>query len=324
MLVDVIDDDDVFGVFDDFATELWQEEEGNDLSSSSLSTDSDSSGQRAPVRRRWPKRNRSLPPRVVKNDIRRHYGTMLMNVFNTNCKTFQDNFIDTFTIPCFRTNIRQVDPAHYAHIPPHLFRSHVGELTSDVSLNGHEWLQFHRLFVQIFAPDQVVRLNDARVITRRKDKRSMIIMSTEIELEHIFDVDLLEVIHAMFSFSDSTSSEESASSNVKIAPFSTPVVTPKLHGKLRSSSRLKDGSQLSTAVDDDPLADLLRSMNYPLRLLPKPKRFLMKMQMVFVVDENRRIESLILGDGRLPDDAAAALEAKASEWRNQSESGRTI
>lgn len=41
---------------------------------------------------------------------------------------------------------------------------------------------------------------------------------------------------------------------------------------------------------------------------------------MFIVDEYRRIESLTIGDGRLPPDALAALEAKAAALERQSAS----
>lgn len=299
-------EDDDFELFKIFVNELDQSDENqkSNLLLECGTNDPESSDSSSDVRRRCSKRGRNFIPRVPKNDIRRHYGTMLMNVLNTNFQEFVESFFETYSVPSFRTNILHVNPALYPHIPPHLFQNYAYRLSCDISLSGWDWLLFHRLFSQVLAPDQVYRIKSIRLVTRKKDRRSLIIMSTELELHQIYDFKLVDVMNSLFTFGDEASSETSVTfldDRVPFAFHTPPIITPMMRGKAKAPKNC--------------LPMLPPSFDYPMRLLDKPKRYLLKSQMVLAIDEFRRITSFDINDGRLPSDALAILEAKAAEWR---------
>lgn len=247
---------------------------------------------------------------------------MLMNVLNSDCASFQESFFTTYAIPNFQTNFAPIDHSHYSHIPSHLFQKYIQPISDGFGVSGREWFQFHRIFGQILIPDKIHRLNDVRLVTRMRDNRSMIVMSTEVELCHIFDINLVDLMFSQFSFSDESSSEETEVDQNCSVPFSTAhtslTTPPKLRGKYRLPASLNPDLQLLHSLyNEHSIIDGMTN-GYSDWLLTKPRHFLMKTQMVLMVDEHRRIESLTIGHGHLPDDAEAALEAKAAAWRSLS------
>lgn len=282
-------------------------------SSSSISEDSTSdTPTRVPVRRKWPKRGRYYIPRILKNDVRRHYGTMITNVFNTNNQEFVKSFFKCYGIPSFRMILPPLDPAAFTHLPPQLVQSTITPLIEGVSLEGDEWLHFHGMFTQVLSPDQVFRLTDARLVTRVRDRCSILIMSTEMEFTRIYDVNPLDVMNSAFSF-DRTATETATPSpppNKRHFPSVRDdlVFHPKFRGEMKSSAEMT--RERVAPASSKPVGPM------PLKLLPKPRHYIIKSRMIIMIDAHRRIESLTFGDGKLPQDFMDALERKAQTYQH--------
>lgn len=294
------------------------------------------------------KRKEGHVPRVVKNDIRRHYGTMIMNVFNGSSEDLVKSFFQTYAIPSYRVNLRPIDPASYAHLPYQVVEKYLPKFQTGMSFDGNEWLNYFNRFYSVLSPDQVFRLNDVRLVTRLSDKSSIIIMSTEVRKVQIFDVNPMEVLNTAFSFDQNNPNSQPADSCTvdrvdRRVPFSRAhsdhVVEPKLRGKFRSSAVIESIHSVATpsppnnaglllspsakepeavvsapptsiATSQETTAD--NSTTLTVKLLSKPRQVHMKSMLVLVIDVNRRIESMILGDGQLSPDLLRTLENQAA------------
>lgn len=278
---------DVFGILDDITGDFRDIDNDDDESGSSLAKCESSSSDDMAIQPKKRKRGKDFIPRVVKNDVRRYYGTMIMNVLNTCDEDFAKSFFRTYAVPSFRMNMRHYDPEHYAHLPPEVIQNHFPRLRETISFDVDEWMNYHNVVTQVMSSGHVFRLNNVRLVTRAMSKRSIIIMSTELETTRVFDLDTLEVLGSSFSFDQENPApqrETRIADQLNIEP-------PKLRGRLT-------GSVLSARP--------------PMRLLSKPVRSLVKSQMVLVLDANRRIESAIVGDGRPPPDILESLEKHAA------------
>lgn len=342
MFVDVfsiglgIDESDVDLLFDDMddvensILSCSRDEEG--CSKECIVSCGESSADSASCQRKWCKRRRDHIPRVFRNDIRRHYSTMILNVFNRNCQDLVKSFFHCYGVPSFRVILRPLDPARFAHLPTDLVQSTVAPMIDGVSLEGEEWWNFHGLIHHVLSSDNVLRLNDARLITRARDRRSIVIMSTEMEMTQIFDIDPLEVMTSTFSFDPKRSEVEdpskkprkprkprNAESQFLLSPSTRETFDfrPKFQGAMKDSSPyVRVHSAPCTSLSSKSKATNLTTIRKTfgpcfVKLLAKPREYRMKSQIVLMIDENRCIESMTMGDGNLPVDLMDALEKRA-------------
>lgn len=343
-------EEDVFGILSDFIDPYNDDDDG-----SSPSTDPGRNGLEAvcgvdrPKRKR-PKRKKNFIPRVIKSDIRRHYSTMITNVINANNHELLKSFFHSYAIPTFRMNTRQIDPASYAHLPQEVVQNNIAKFVKGISFNGEEWLKFHSLVNNMISPDQVLRLRDVRLVTRLNDHRSVIVMSVDVELSHIFEVDPLEMLNSAFDFDNSDDEQQERQSNNSSPLFSAidshVVEQPSLRGKLRNLStntmELTSGPSSPSALVTSAVApsDTISSvpttavaatetirhhhnshkhlLGPSLVPLSKPRQYKMQTEMVLILGEDKRIESVVVGDGRLAPDLLESLDRQAAALSIQS------
>lgn len=251
---------------------------------------------------------------------------MIANIFNSGSLQLLMSFFQCYAVPAFRMNMRQIDPVCYAHLPLPL-QSYVSKFANGMSFDGQEWLTFHSMFSQMLSPSQAFRVEEARLITRARTKRSIIIMSTEIEMSRSFDVNTLEVLNSAFSFeqeqhgiishvSSQPAVESKRDDNIFPSVDKVMVAQPNIRGKLRASSfntGLHVVSSSPSSSDSVTMQDIHGNAFGPLMTpLLKPRQFTMKSQLVLVINEQKRIEYLTMGDGRLPPDLLEYLETVAS------------
>lgn len=317
--------------------------------SSNTADSKESASDTAVTQRKRRKRKKNFIPRVVSNDVRRYYGSMVMNVFNTHDFRTTKSFFRSFAIPSFRVCIRKIDTSHLTHIPEHLIRQHIPKLKNGASFLGDDWLNFHHFIHNETSPDLVFRMTEAKLITRLNDSRSAIIMSTEVEQTQIVDWDPLTLANEAFDFdvepfdSDDSSSylhpphssRLSSGSSHHLSTVDAAIAEPKVRGTMRSaasavmrsansnagnSSRTIRASPTSPTDAMSTVPNLHKSL---LPLLPQPRRVCMSSQLILVINEHKQIETMIAGDGRPPPDLLQMLERQAAAMSLQPRTSET-
>lgn len=283
--------------------------DGDEFEARSDSPSTTSADQVVRRRRIRPKRKKNYIPRVVKSDIRRHYGSMVANVLNSCNNELMHSFFQNYAIPAFRMEMRQVDPSSYAHLPPQVIQNNVSKFVKGISFDGEEWLKFMSPVCHAASPDQVFRLNNVRLVTRLNDESSLVVMDTEIEGSRVYDINPLDVLDYIFSYDSDEVTPGKHSQHQAV------LRTSALNASAPTSTPVSTYSSPSSRLQHDGLnrnCNAKQVFGPSVKLLPQPKRVRMQSQMVLVLGVDRRIESIIVGDGRLPVDVLEALESQAS------------
>lgn len=115
-------------------------------------------------RRQRPSRRKAFP-RIIKQDIRRHYGQMLVNVLNSHDGRTIDAFLDRYAIPSV-TLVKHVDGKCIAFNSADPFdQKSFRNLpqTVDITIKGRADISRYWQLLQSVVPDQCIRINNARI-----------------------------------------------------------------------------------------------------------------------------------------------------------------
>lgn len=248
------------------------------------------------------RRKKNYIPRVVSNDIRRFYATMIMNVFNANDYHVMKSFFGSFAVPSYRVKFRPIDPSHLSQFPEHLTQQHIPKINTSVSFHGDDWLNFHHYVHSKVSPDLVFHLKEARLITRLNDSRSMVVLSTEVEQTQIMEWDSLAMANAVFDFEN-----QPLDSALHEAPEARGTMKRSASAIMQwSNTRNTSHSSILAQVDADEV------MGAKFALKAQPQRVCVSSQMILMIDEQKRIESILAGDGRPPPDLLHILERQTT------------
>lgn len=116
-------------------------------------------------RRQRPSRRKALP-RIIKQDIRRHYGQMLINVLNSHDGKSFDAFLNRYALPSVAL-IKRFIPENCA-----ICRSYIRNLQKvgvspgpvEIVISGREKITHYMQSLQSLVPDQVMRINGVNIL----------------------------------------------------------------------------------------------------------------------------------------------------------------
>lgn len=115
-------------------------------------------------RRQRPTRGKAFP-RIIKQDIRRHYGQMLFNVFNSHDGKSIDAFLDRYALPSIAL-MKQVNTEKC--VICRCYQRNLHELGAspgpvDIVISGKEKISQYLQALQSLTPDQVMRINGVNI-----------------------------------------------------------------------------------------------------------------------------------------------------------------
>ena len=114
-------------------------------------------------RRQRPSRRKAFP-RIIKQDIRRHYGQMLVNVLNSHDGQTIDAFLDRYALPSIIMT-KRIDGKCIAYSGPDPFdQKNIENLPIiDITVKGRADISRYWQLLQSVVPDQCMRINNARI-----------------------------------------------------------------------------------------------------------------------------------------------------------------
>lgn len=154
-------------------------------------------------------RNRRVPlPKIVKTDIRRHYGTMMANVLNTHSISLLQSFFATYCTHHLSVEKQYSELTKKPHVDQHLFTS-----TTGILLLAAVGMQL--------TPDETFSLKKYKVITRSDSDETTILLKFSACRTLLYDVDIDALVNDMVgsvfklrvpsSAAESTGEDDSAS-----------------------------------------------------------------------------------------------------------------
>lgn len=250
----------------------------------------------------------------------------MTNIFNTSDYDFLKSFFVNFAVPTLRINLR-VKAEQLEVFPTAVIQRYLSNFVKGVSFVADDWLKFHYFVHHILSPDKVFRVHSAQLVTRLNDDRSILVMSTESELSNIFDFNPIGLFDAMFILEDNSVVDETMSPNSSI--LSSATSASQLSGSLLELDATISAPTVRVRAKDSNM-QLMQQMGNPssscvhdtfqlyeattgskMSLLSEPLRSRRTSQMILILNGDKRIESMVFGNGQLPPEIVRFLENEA-------------
>lgn len=117
-------------------------------------------------------------PKVMKNDIRRHYSRMFMNTINSADFCNMQNYFNTFMSgPC-------------KFIADHVMIQTEFEIPSRIVADGPRLMAHYLLGCFVMYPDMTLTMHDSRIVTSNSWAGTKIVMDMEIHSTKMYDLDM--------------------------------------------------------------------------------------------------------------------------------------
>lgn len=221
-------------------------------------------------KRRKRNRRRLVPPRIVKNDVRRHYATMMANV----CNSFDDDtyasFLTTFSVPHMR--IRKAASLDLPTSPS--FQEAFRQVSLDDIRGGVKWLVVCFSVIKRLSPDNTMSILSSQLRTRSDTRKTLLSMKMR------FDFTRLHNVHPMVFAEDMLYEAESngTASNTAVPPHHT-----------RHDIR-------SWTEQVNPFAYFKDKVGAEMPRLDAPQSVAFASTIHFYIDEYKRIEMIEIAD----------------------------
>lgn len=277
-----------------------------------------------PKKKRKRNRKTCLIPRVLKRDIRRYYAAMLTNAFNTHDPYWYQAFFRSFCTADVVVKKVHVDLS----LPTgKLFSQHFGiEMLPNHALRGFKWVLLQWTTMSRLNPDNVISLVQSKVVTRSDTEKSSVLFSLEASLTRIYDVNPLHLVDDMFETMMNLC-PESATKVFATEDETTPLLIARIEQRSQSNSQSKpclrenstesrsggassycdrlrsfvhadvraDDSMLSVQCPD-PIEFFEEKVGASIPLLATPQTLKLRVHVKLCLDEQRRVEGIILSD----------------------------
>ena len=119
-------------------------------------------------------------PRVVKHDIRRHYGAMIANITNTFDVSLTKSFFETYGHRDFQFHLRRFDVDFDEK------QCKGGPNNQVFLLNMDEFVKHEHVRYQL-NPDQTIKILETTIRTRSDSERSMLICRPEVRFTRMYE-----------------------------------------------------------------------------------------------------------------------------------------
>lgn len=127
-----------------------------------------------PRKQRIRNRKRNLAPKVLKLDVRRQYGQMLINILNSSDQHIVQSFFKTYASPCII--MEKQCRCQRLHAKP------------TITVQGISQLSQYWLTIMAIAPDSAFFIDTAQILTRADTNECRVVCRVRVDYTNIYDV----------------------------------------------------------------------------------------------------------------------------------------
>lgn len=259
-------------------------------------------------------------PRVLKRDVRRQYPKMIANILNNSDFKLFHSFFRTFSIGIKDIRFRVKD-SHGVLFETtdqfsHLFKRDLPEI---FAYQGYAWIFFHWYIMSTLNPDQIVRIEEAKIFTRSDTSKSTVALDVSVDFHRMYDIHLTRFMGSIFGAminevgtpidppsekSLATFLQQQQQQRSNEASLSCPVIkeeslvdTPLVEESAPIKEEIEEEPTVGYALEDllnppDPFDYYARKAGKHMPMLAVPQPVIMRMRLTFHLNEHKRIEML--------------------------------
>lgn len=237
-------------------------------------------------------------PRVLKRDIRRQYPKMIANILNNADFNLFHSFFRTFSVGTNDIRLRVKDahgvPFETTDQYSHLFKRDLPEI---FAYQGYAWIFFHWYIMSALNPDQIVRVEDANIITRSDTEKSQVSLDVSVDFHRMYDIHIIRFMGSMFG---AMINEVGKLVTLPVPLPPSPSPSPSNFAASSPSdagSSLNEEPTIGFAQEEmvnppDPFDYYARKAGKHMPLLPEPQPVVLRMRITVHLNEHKRIEVL--------------------------------
>lgn len=245
------------------------------------------------------KRKKSRVPRVLKNDIRRKYVSMIGNVFNNSEIDFFHSFFHTFSIDqvlfkksCLASFGKKSGQKSSNTITATINR--ITEERDDVVFQNIDSMTCEWFLLHYLIPDEVLTIQDAKILTWPGNKRSVVTIDIECEFTRIYSVNPKKYLQTILSFYE----------RKKRSLLSTKSNNDNCNDWLYAKKEKAPYQDICPLVTDiariipDPFEAYFEMTGQRIPVLQTPVKMKFATEFRLLLDENKCIEMMEIGEMR--------------------------
>ena len=235
-------------------------------------------------------------PRVLKRDIRRQYPKMIVNILNNSDFNLFHSFFRTFSVGIKDIRFRVKDshgvPFQTTDQFSHLFKRDLPEI---FAYQGYAWIFFHWYIMSTLNPDQIVRIEEAKIVTRSDSSKSKVSLDVSVDFHRMYDIHITRFMGSIFGAMINECGKPLSQPTAFLQPATNEVVVEQpLPAELAIET---EEPTVGYAMEDllhppDPFDYYARKAGKHMPLLPEPQPVVMRMRFTFHLNEQKRIEML--------------------------------
>lgn len=225
-------------------------------------------------------RRRIFVPRIIKRDYRRHYATMMANMFNSYDNAAYAAFFTTFAAPNMRVRKAAAFDLPASQEFQDSFRQNTVE--NDVDNGGTDWSVMHFSVMKSLFPDMTMRVESAVLRSRSDTSKTLLTVKARIAYTRMHDVSPLLVTEDMFESTRTTAEPTETTTTT-----TTTTTLPKDATPSSSRAVLRE-----IATRADPHEYYKKKTGTDMPMLQEPQEVSFIGTVNFYFDELRRVEML--------------------------------
>jgi hypothetical protein len=225
---------------------------------------------------------------------------MIANILNNSDFNLFHSFFRTFSVGIEDIRFRVKDshgvPFETSDQFSHLFKRDLPEI---FAYQGYAWIFFHWYIMSALNPDQIVRVEEAKILTRSDTSKSKVSLDVSVDFHRMYDIHITRFMGSIFgaminevgkplnqptAFSQNLSPEDVIRESFTHLPTST-------------TEDIDEEPTVGYALEDllnppNPFDYYARKAGKHMPLLPEPQPVVMRMRFTFHLNEQKRIEML--------------------------------
>lgn len=222
-------------------------------------------------KRRHRKRRRIYAPRIVQNDVRRHYAAMVTNVHNSFDEKAYASFWTTFAVPNMRVRKSVLLDLPTSKSFQDSFRH---DVIDDIG-SGQKWSILCFSVTKTLCPDNIMRILSSQLYSCSNTSKTLLTLKVRFDSTRLHNVNPLLFTEDMF---ESLSKAQSHVSSTDVPP----------------NSSFKVFRSLANRVD--PFDYFKQKVGSDIPLLDKPQPVAFVVAVRLFIDEWKRIEMVEIAD----------------------------
>lgn len=222
-------------------------------------------------KRRIRNRRRIYAPRIVKNDVRRHYAAMMANVHNSFNEDAFASFLTTFAVPSMRVRKSVLLDLPTSKSFQDSFRH---DVIDDIG-SGLKWSVMYFSVLKRLCPDNTMRIVSSQLYSRSDTSKTLLTIKMRCDFTRLHNVHPLLFTEDMFETLEEDPAQES---ETNVVAASSPQAIRSLADRVNPFDYFKQ-----KVGSDIPLLDK-----------PQPIAFIGTVRLY--IDECKRIEMVEIAD----------------------------